>query len=327
MSKEIKVQLKRTMDDNYNELWKVVGEKSYYARHVFNEQGFWYYVCDPFGYCELDHLVDDGVTFIVCDSKGNELFRNGNSDEYKPFSTLEATAKSEWSKVKNDKKLIVFEENEETDFWAVALNGAEYSTLSVNKWLLTFKDIEKYGKSADDYAENWIYCRKQELSKKSIHEFEYLGDKFAVYEVRYRHTICGEEWIEYYSGSIKMGEYENYIAHYGSWFDTTKVGTVYPEGVAIEIIKEALKEKYNSDVLSVVDMPSWTETGIESKSKIRIVAKDMLMNKEVHRTDLSKKNVEKVLQHIKDTKEYYASFDDIKKDYPKCRPDYNFRDL
>ena len=93
MTKKIrKVQLYMTENDCYNELWKVVGTKNrFFCRHVFGKFKTWYYVCDPLGYCELDHPADD-IEFIVTDTgcgipaeKVNVIFEHFEKlDHYSP---------------------------------------------------------------------------------------------------------------------------------------------------------------------------------------------------------------------------------------------------
>ena len=77
--REIKVQLYRGEDDNYVELWKTVeeieGKHRYYGRYTYGNEGTWYSVCDPLGYCELNAPMADDVMFICCDENGNEVIR------------------------------------------------------------------------------------------------------------------------------------------------------------------------------------------------------------------------------------------------------------
>lgn len=75
--REIKVQLYSGEDDNYVELWKTVeeieGKHRYYGRYTYGDEGTWYSVCDPLGYCELNAPIADDVMFICCDENGNEV--------------------------------------------------------------------------------------------------------------------------------------------------------------------------------------------------------------------------------------------------------------
>jgi len=49
--KEIKVKLYADENDSFVELWKVIdhvkGDPLYYGRYTYNDEGTWYYVCDP----------------------------------------------------------------------------------------------------------------------------------------------------------------------------------------------------------------------------------------------------------------------------------------
>ena len=82
--REIKVQLYSGEDDNYVELWKTVeeieGKHRYYGRYTYGDEGTWYSVCDPLGYCELNAPIADDVMFICCDENGNEVIRYSNAD-------------------------------------------------------------------------------------------------------------------------------------------------------------------------------------------------------------------------------------------------------
>ena len=82
--KEIKVKKSRNEDDNYVELWKVIdpmkGVPRYYGRYTYKDEGTWYYVSDPLGYCELDRAVENDVMFICCDDSGKECARYSNKD-------------------------------------------------------------------------------------------------------------------------------------------------------------------------------------------------------------------------------------------------------
>ena len=62
---EIKVYLYASENDCYVELWKSVDEEKYYGRYTYNDAGTWYYVCDPLGYCELDHTVNDDIRSLA----------------------------------------------------------------------------------------------------------------------------------------------------------------------------------------------------------------------------------------------------------------------
>ena len=69
ISQEIQIQIYYHENDNYDELWKVVGTPKgeagkYYVRAT-EYGGYWYTVCDPLGYCERNYTVKEDVLFII----------------------------------------------------------------------------------------------------------------------------------------------------------------------------------------------------------------------------------------------------------------------
>lgn len=245
IEKEVSIQIYYHENDNYDELWKVVGTPdgesgSYYIHRTYGG-GVWYTVCDPLGYCEANYMVKDNVLFIICDCDGRELGASSNVNPYIP--TLKETAKAEWNRVKDG--LEHFTEDTTKNFWSMCWDGT--STLGINQWLETYMDTDLYEeeiKSMHGYLENWV-MRCEEISKTAVSTFTHLGVGYAIYKVKYRHTICGVEYYEYYSGRYPfMGKYESYVDFYASWFDADNVGTMYPKKVAIQKVKEQLKEIY-----------------------------------------------------------------------------------
>ena len=247
ISQEIQIQIYYHENDNYDELWKVVGTPKgeagkYYVRAT-DFGGYWYTVCDPLGYCERNHTVKEDVLFIICNPDGNPI---GASSNVNPkFPTLKQKARAEWKRIKDSVNHIA--EDKTKNFWSMCWDGT--STLSINQWLESFMDTDLYAeeiKEMHGYPENWV-MRCEEISKNAISTFEYLGVGYAIYKVKYRHTICGVEYYEFYSGRYPfMGEYENYIDFYASWFDANNVGTMYPKKIATQKVKEQLKEIYGN---------------------------------------------------------------------------------
>ena len=245
ISKEIQIQIYYHENDNYDELWKVVGTPKgaagkYYVRAT-EYGGCWYTVCDPLGYCERNSMVKDNVLFIICDVDGREIGASSNVNSELP--TLRQVAKAEWDRVKDSENYVA--ENAVKNFWSMCWDGT--STFGVNQWLETFMDTDLYADEIRDmhgYSENWV-MRCKECNKTAISTFEYLGTSYAIYKVKYRHEICGAEYYEYYSGRFPiMGKYESYIAFYASWFDVKNVGTMYPKKIATQKVKEDLKQIY-----------------------------------------------------------------------------------
>lgn len=316
--KEFRVYQYYDMDDNYNELWKVINPKpnnpKYFCRHVFGAQGTWYYVCDPLGYCELDYPVPDDVIFIVCkDSKGEELFRNSNADV--PFPTFKEVAREAWVKAKKNLPQVV-EEDLDLDFWMEAMYGE--TTQKKNIWLLSFKDPELYGDHARDYDENWIYCRVEEMgwSKLEI-KFQYLGKYYAFYKVHYKHTICGVEWVEYHLSTDYHGREMNSLGYFGSYFDINKTGRMLTKRAAIKLVSDALKEIYPSGGLSQIkDSHGYVR---ETKYGTNEAA-ELLIGR-----DYSRENIQRVIENERKNRNFYEKSEKEKKnkDWPGYHPDYS----
>lgn len=308
--KEIKVRLYRYEDDNFVELWKVIdsvkGEPRYYGRYMYHNEGTWYYVCDPLGYCELHHSVKDDVMFILCDEKGNEYLRYSNADD-NPLPKLQEYIKMEWDKHKD--KILHNVENHEKDFWAEIIYGE--TTLGINQWLLSFKDPDLYKKEIDDmygYDENWLYCRTEEIKYEPIEgtEFTYLGDKYQFTKVTCRHKICGVEWIEYRctDAPYRIDSWTNSIvSHYGNlgnWYDSSKIGAMYDKRTARNVIVKALEEIYPKENdrswLLYVDESSFYKT---LRKYSYGEAAEILLGKELHRDKvLEIANKEKTEHHF-----------------------------
>ena len=250
VSQEIQVQIYHYENDNYDELWKVVGTPKgeagkYYVRAT-EYGGCWYTVCDPLGYCERNCTVKEDVLFIICNPEGNPI---GASSNVNPeFPTLKQKARAEWERIKDSVNHIT--EDKTKNFWSMCWDGT--STLSINQWLESFMDTDLYAEEINEmhgYPENWV-MRCKEINKTAISMFEHLGVEYAIYKVKYKHTICGVEYYEFYSGAYPfMGEYENYIDFYASWFDTENVGSMYPKKIAIQKVKEQLKQIYGDNYI------------------------------------------------------------------------------
>lgn len=235
-SKTVKVRLMCPEDDSYVELWEAIdhkeGEPSYYGRFTYQDQGTWYYVSDPLGYRELDHSVPDTVTFIACDSDGNECCRYSNADK-NPLPKLENVWKNQWLRCMEQ------------------LTGVKTEDC-FKKWLLSFKDPEKYPKEIENmrgYEENWIYPTREELSCEPISgtEFTYLGKHYAFSAIRMRHTICGVTWMEYHCTDSPAVYNETYHYTYsldvfGYQFDDKVWGPMYDTATARQVIEDALRQ-------------------------------------------------------------------------------------
>ena len=254
--REIKVQLYRGEDDNYVELWKTVekieGKHRYYGRYTYGNEGTWYSVCDPLGYCELNAPMADDVMFICCDENGNEAIRYSNADGNK-LPKFETVIKREWDKVKE--KLQHNTEDLTKNFWAECWNGD--TTMKINQWLLSYKDPDLYPEKANDYDENWTGCwAEKEIGYEPIPdtEFEYLGHKYQFTKVKHKHEYCGIEWYEfvctdspYVMRDTPWVNDRAWIQSYmylGNWFDDKTYGTMYDQRSAREKVVAALIKKF-----------------------------------------------------------------------------------
>lgn len=254
MAKEIKVYKYYDENDCYVELWKVVGEEKYFGRYDSNNEGTWYYVADPLGYCELDGKVSRDIVFILCDEKGNEYYRYSNGQS-NPLPTFNAYIKQMWKKVKDT--IPHNTENDEANFWSMCWNGE--TTRKLNQWLVSFMDKDLYPKEIADmygYEENWYGCwhnTETEYTPISGSEFEYLGSKYQFVKVHHKHDVCGVEWdtFECCDSPLQMGwwgtethpQVQSYM-EMGNWFNDSKYGTMMDSMTARNKVAEKLAELF-----------------------------------------------------------------------------------
>lgn len=306
MKKEIKVTKYLDENDCYVELWKVINPepkaRKYYGRYVFNNEGTWYCVSDPLGYCELEHPVSEEIMFICCDEAGNECIRYSNADK-NPLPTFKAFMKEKWQEFCSNI------ESNQTDmtkeFFALCYNGE--STRKLNQWLLTFKDPDLYQKEIDEmfgYDINWTSCNcTTEIAWETVPgtEFEYLGHKYQFTKVTNKHDICGVEWFEYvctdapFVTEDRIGTNKTWIKQYygclGDWFDETIAGKMIDIRTAKEMVIAKLleiypKENNYSNLLYV--------NGNYCYEKSYVDVAEALIGRELHK--------DKVLELVKDLK-------------------------
>lgn len=298
----IKVRLYRTEDDNYNELWKEVGSRGgrFFCRHTFRGAGLWYHVCDPLGYCELDYPVDDEQVFVVCDSDGNPLFEDSNG-RGSPFPTLEAVCKAEWAKLP----------------WASQLPDAN----GFSDWCLSY--MTPYALEADPDrtqfcpAENWVHCWHENIHTEVKHTFDYLGTKYAIWEVVCRHLYAPIEWAEYFSGPLDLDlEYPGWIMHHGTEYNHTEVGPMFSRRQAISLVADALTEAYpGQGHFSTVENNGW---GAYERRYSKREAAELLLG-----GNLSRAAVAQVINDVRANTmkvRFYLSSEAIRADYPDYTP-------
>jgi hypothetical protein len=262
---------------------------------MYGNEGTWYTVSDPLGYCELDCHVKDDVMFILCDTDGNEYYRYSNADK-NPLPKFETVIRMEWDKVKD--KIPHNTENHSVDFWAEAIYGE--TTLGINQWLLTFKNPDLYKKEIDDmygYDENWLYCRTEEVKYEPIDgkEFSYLGNKYQFTKVTNRHTVCGVEWIEYQCTDVPyvIDDWTKRVNSYmtlGNWYDKTNIGAMMDKRSANLLTINMLKEIYPCEEKTPSLLWIRTDTFYGTDKECHILyrisykeAAEKILGKELHR--------------------------------------------
>lgn len=315
--KKVRVTLYQSENDDYVELWKVLDQKTkdpaYYGRYTYGDEGTWFYVADPLGYCELDRSVENDVLFICCDENGKECARYTNADK-NPLPKFKTIMTQKWEAI--SQQIIHNTENMEKDFLSEYLTGR--TTLKINQWLLTFKDPDLYEKEIADmngYDENWTDCRKKEIGYESIpgSEFEYLGKKYQFTKRKMRHTVCGVEWVEFVctdSPYIVDETYGlTYYGYMGNQFDETKTGACLDKTSAMKTVSKELEIIYGCknviDFRSVYDIQSY---GL-------LHAAEKLLNGDLH-----KSNVRSVIEAEKEKKSFIPGtteeLDKLRKEHP-----------
>lgn len=266
---KLKIRLVCQENDEYNELWATFDEKpKYFCRNVYGKP-YWYYVCDPLGYCELDRAVENDKIFVVCSSDGKEQFESSNLTGA-DFPTFEAFAKKEWEKVKGN--FPHYSVNSEAEFWSQTLGSG--TTYSADKWLLTFMDIETYPEEIammHGYEENWVNCNHNKPIKKEIvHEFEYLGEKYMIAKVTYEHDVCHKQTINYWvTDREELDEYVGWNLFLADYFEG-EPGPILPESDAVRFLVDGLKTIYKGKILSYV-APLWGYRDKFCEQKVSIV--------------------------------------------------------
>ena len=292
----VRVQLYNTENDDYNELWKVVGTKhKFYCRHVSGggERSTWYYVCDPLGYCELDSPANN-IIFTVCDSNGKALFKSSNDDE-KGFPTFKETMRAKWEEIRDS-----------IPHFTKPAASSDYQ--SFREWLVSFKDPAKYKKEIDDmygYDENWIYCRNELTKVEPVKDsqFEYLGTKYQFCWLHLKHMVCGKEYKDLYCclDPVTYYDYEPKSPVTFDWlaydFDPNDKGSVYAESHAARLIADELKSHFGSEEAYTESVDSFRYF-CWNKKKMTSIAYSILPIVERKR-DLSIAAVNNVLDEIK----------------------------
>lgn len=295
---EFKVRLRLTENDCYTEVWQVVGEKKYFARHTYGVP-VWYFVCDPFGYCELDRPCPDSYIFVVCDQGGNPLFRDGNGDEFRnSFLSLEQETNKVWQSVKE-----------------------QFPTRDgLNDWLLSYMTPENLAKDPVETqfcpADNWTTFWHKRTEHKAVYEYIYLGTHYAIWAVTCKHRYCDCIWTEYMAGEKEMDwEYPYFVKYFGASFDPV-YGPMYSKRQAIQLVKDALNDIYRNPAhLSLVT--EYSHGAYERRMSLREAAERLLGG------NLRREAVDEVILREYQKPSMYKDSKSIKADYPDYKPDYS----
>lgn len=308
---EYKVKIVKEENDSYVELWALADCKGYVGRLTYGG-GCWYHVCDPKGYCELDHIFKAEDVFIVCGPDWTELFRSSNGDGTAGFNTLRQEADEQWLRYKEECKAAeIVPENESLNLMLHWVTGEPAGGL--NEWLMTFQDPDLYEK-ARDYPENWTMFRTEEIGKVILKTFTFLGRKFEICRIRNRHTVCGVEWDEYWSA-------DHYI---GADFDRNHIGTMYPKREARKIVRDAIRSNFpgKERIVAATHMyPNDKDGGYWYAKHVKITeAAETLIGQDFHRD-----HIEKVAEEERKHSSFYLDMDAAEADHPGCVKDYSFR--
>ena len=283
--------------DTFTELYRNVNYKKdgsqgskYYARYYAYGEPIWYsvYGVDD-GYCELGSTIKDEIVFEIVSEidKNTVLLTQGNGVAYKYPSYKQWINETLKAIIINDNQVLsnlTEFYNKDVAFWS-GLNGAEYSKVKFNQWLLSYKDKNIVGKVADDYAENWLnfyQCVGMEKLSKSYKNLLRDNEEIALFKVHNKHQYCDVEWYEYWLGYVDIdGLADSLSTFIGYEYDNTKIGTVYSKSITKDIenkIIEALKLKpetsstnmfINEYYLYYIDTDYSTVQRIEVSSLVR----------------------------------------------------------
>ena len=300
---EIKIKLYAHENDNYVELYKVIEGKTnqkYIARVTYGsgDDGEWYFVADPLGYCELDYACPKDYVFIICDSNDKELFCDSNGEIKNPFPTLERKATLSWNEIMHDHPC----KKEGLNSWLLS-----YLTSEISKTIL---------KDEPCHEANWPYWR-DETKKEVISRFTHLGENYCIYALSRKHRYCDCEWIDYFSGYEVMDEYTSYIKWHGAFFDESKTGPNYSGNVAIEIVINTLKKIYKRErSLSYVNRTDWGnyEKRLDYHQAATLLLKGNYNRAYVHETANKEKN----------NRTFYDDSKKMRQDFPNIKMHYSF---
>lgn len=311
MERERRVRLKYPENDSYIELWQDVDSPGKYVGRYTGGPGEWVRICDPLGYCEMDYSYGPDDVFIVCDHKGNELFRSRNGDGSSTFNTLEREAHEQFAKYAKEAALDVKVENTHAMFLAHYFSG--YPVGGLNEWLMSYQDPDLYPE-AKDYAENWTQFDVDAVGEPDVLKtYEYLGETWKIERIHYKHRYCGVEWDVLYSG-------EYYI---GDEFDRNTHGTMYCRRQAAKLLTDAIKtnhpETYSVSVVNKVELWGSAEPYYKERRYNIERAWEYLAGDNLHR-----EFIDKMVCEERAKTHFFGNSAEVQKAYPDCVRDWNF---
>lgn len=321
---EIRVKKLNFESFSGNEVWQEIKKGNNgkcFERVPCGDRSEWYTVSDPFGYCERNYMVSDDTVFIICDEKGNELFRHSNKSNL-PFLSFEQTVRRAWEAL----GIHCQEEDYQKDFMSEYLCGE--TTQKLNMWLLSFMDTELYPdeiRGMHFYPENWCSClRYSEQSVEPIKDstFSYLGKTYQFCKVKYRHTVCGAEWYAFVCTDAPYTRYDNnwnkdVLVDYmtmGNVFDSTKTGAMYATRQAKEIIISGLKKIYPSSEKYPCLYAASPKTGFYKSVSYESAAEKLL--RENGKINLRRAFVDSVIEKEQKNPAYFSTRDAVLRQYP-----------
>ena len=311
MERERRVRLKYPENDSFIELWQEVESPRKFVGRYTGGLGEWVKICDPLGYCEMDYSFGPDEVFIVCDKKGNELFRSRNGDGSAHFNTYEKEAHEQFAKYAEEAGLKTKVEDVHAMFLAHYISGNPVGGL--NEWLMSYQDPDLYPQ-ADDYPENWTQFDIDTVGEPEVLKtYTYLGETWKIERVHYKHRYCGVEWSSLFSG-------EYYI---GDEFDTTTHGTMYCKRQAAGLLTVAIKanhpNRYSVSVVKKLE-PYGSSDPYYKERRYKIErAWEYLADGDLHR-----KHIDKALQEEKAKSHFFGSYEEIQKVYPECVRDWSY---
>lgn len=309
---ERKVKIYRQENDSFIELWRLVDCPQRYVGRYTGGPGEWVKICDPLGYCEMDYTYPPDDVFIVCDQKGNELFRSRNGDGSAHFKKLEQEARDQMAEYLKDHDIGIVVANPHAQYFAHWVSGAPVGRFE--DWLCSFQDPDLYPE-ANDYPENWIYYDVEEIGGECLKRFTHLGTEYEIERVDYKHKYCGKTFSYVYAAGYYIG----------AIWDHSTIGTMYTKHQAAKILTEAIRKNFpDRYVISAVETYKGygDDKGFSAQKNYKIEhAWEVLAKNDLHR-----KYIDAMAAEEAEYSHFFGDYEDIRKEYPDCIRSYHYPD-